>query len=115
MLKTNLYISKVTTLADGSVRLYVDTPELTPEAMAEIFLLKKSGECAAILQASPLDTKIVEATDLPIDGDKTPSQRLRGVLFRLWESENKPLKTFALYYDSKMEQIIEAIKSKLND
>jgi hypothetical protein len=44
---------------------------------------------------------------------KKPSQRLRGVLFRLFEQDNDGFKTFSKYYDSKMEQLINHYKGKL--
>jgi excisionase family DNA binding protein len=44
---------------------------------------------------------------------KKPSQRLRNVLFRLFEQDNDGFKTFSKYYDSRMEQLINHYKGKL--
>ena len=49
----------------------------------------------------------------PTDGKKTPSQRLRAVLFRLWEQDDEKFKEFDGYYRFKMEKIIDHLKQKL--
>lgn len=48
-----------------------------------------------------------------INKPKTPSQRLRGALFRLWEQEDKPTMNFELWYQWKMERYILEIKKLL--
>ena len=45
---------------------------------------------------------------------KTKSQRLRNVLFRLWEQGDKA-KTFNVYYADWMDKVIEKLKSKLDE
>lgn len=45
-------------------------------------------------------------------GTKTPSQRLRAVLFILWKQEKSEL-DFETYYASRIESIIEKVKLKL--
>lgn len=44
---------------------------------------------------------------------RTPSQRLRAVLYRLWEIEKQPGEDFDKYYKRKMEEIINWVKRKL--
>jgi hypothetical protein len=44
---------------------------------------------------------------------KKPSQRLRGIMFRVYEVDSEGFTTFAKYYDSKMEQLITHFKNKL--
>lgn len=51
-------------------------------------------------------------TDL-VDNGKTQSKRIRAVLYRLWEADNKGHEDFKLYYKFKTEQIITWLKSKL--
>lgn len=51
-------------------------------------------------------------TDL-VDNGKTQSQRIRAVLYRLWEADNEGHDDFKLYYKFKTEQIITWLKSKL--
>jgi hypothetical protein len=54
---------------------------------------------------------------------KTPSQRMRNVIYRLWEKEQpremnpegvSTIVEFDLYYRRKMNNIIEHLKSKLS-
>ena len=44
------------------------------------------------------------------DKRESPSQRLRGVFFRLWEQDNEGFEEFGPYYDSKMEKLIKHYK-----
>lgn len=46
-------------------------------------------------------------------GEKTPSQRIRAVLFLLWKQEGEQ-GTFDAFYNAKCEKIIEHLKSKLD-
>lgn len=43
---------------------------------------------------------------------KTPSQRLRGVLYRLWEKDESDI-SFDQFYEDKMEVLIEYLKEKV--
>ena len=61
----------------------------------------------------------ITAADIPNEqlefkGDKTPGQRLRAVLFRLWEQNSSTTKgDFETFYKSRMERLITQIKEKL--
>ena len=47
------------------------------------------------------------------DSVKTPSQRLRAVLYRNYERDAQGFKSFATYYEHNMEIILNHFKSKL--
>ena len=47
------------------------------------------------------------------DTGKPPSQRLRAVLYRLWEQTPEGYKVFNDFYIAKMEKLIEHFKEKL--
>ena len=47
------------------------------------------------------------------DKKKSPSQRLREVFFKHWETNNAGFEKFEDYYDHKMELVIKHYKSKL--
>jgi len=59
----------------------------------------------------------MQVEDLPnepaSDNNKTPSKRLRSVLFILWKQEGSR-GTFENYYLEKMEKLVDMIKSKLD-
>lgn len=102
-------ISKIITMSDGGLRLYVDTQELTDEDKAKVFSLhRKLGYFVM------KESEIVQAdvpTYVPTD-KKTPSQRLRAVLYRVWEDKKEG--EFEEFYKNKLEQIINHFKEKIN-
>ncbi len=99
----NAIIDKVSTLKDGSVRVSLITRALSPTQMAELFFWVNKEILAIDIDEWNKD-------------DKSPSQRLRAVLFRLFEQssdKDKYNNEFALFYVAKMERIIESLKEKL--
>lgn len=48
------------------------------------------------------------------DTGKSPSTRLKAVLYRLWEKEPEGYEDFNLYYKFKMEKLIDHYKTKLD-
>ena len=53
-------------------------------------------------------------TDL-FDQPKTQSQRIRNVLYKLWEQDNKGFDDFKAFYKYHTERIIQWIKDKLEE
>lgn len=97
----NAIVNKVSTLKDRSVKIELITRELTPEQMAELFL-SVNNEMLSI--------------DIPEESWelKSKAQRLRGVLYKVWETSKKDkFSTFTLYYDHIMEQLIEMYKEHI--
>lgn len=115
LLQIMAVISKVTTLVDGGAKITVDTAELTPQQMTELFWLKgKSGWMVfKPNEVTPEDIPEIEA-DLEA-GAKSPAARLRAVLYVLWEqqADKKAYPEFELFYRAKMDRIIESLKEKL--
>jgi len=106
-------INSVRTLVDGGTKLDVVTNELNPEELASLFGLKgKFGWFC--FKENPLNAEdIKDLPDAKIDkGDKTPSQRLRSVLYVLWTQSDRS-KTADEFYKYYMDKIIESIKEKL--
>jgi hypothetical protein len=103
-------------LRDRTLKLIFETSEITPEKMSDIhYSLNKVGYLAFAPDAlttqemSDLDALKVEYTDT----GKPPSQRLRGVLYRMWEQQPEGYTAFNDYYVSHMEQLIEHFKGRL--
>lgn len=114
MIKIPSTISKVETLSDGTIRLKVDCQELQGQDGAEILkLYRKLG----VFVFSESDISEEDLKDLPEvkveQGEKTPGQRLRGVLYRLWE-QTKTGKSFDEFYRDYMSALCEKIKEQLN-
>ena len=110
-------IGQVATRADGTLKITLDTNELSPAVMAELFSLKKVG-CYAAFKPEDFGQTELEALEAAeaemIDNPrKTYSKRLRDVLYRLWETNNEGFATFEAFYFSKMERLIEYFKGKI--
>lgn len=110
-------ISKVTTMADNTIRLQVDCQEMGPDQTAKVFQHK--GRLGWFMfkeqESQPFEEKNLPEVKLE-SWEKSPSQRMRAVLYRLWEQEYEQRKTglsFEVYYREKMESIINQIKEKL--
>ena len=120
-------IDKVSTLADGSLRIYIGTPELSNETMVNVFsLIKRPGY--VLISTNPLNQGQVDAVEKATINaefnEKTPSQRLRAVVFKLWEktqpkqingdSGEMEYVEFDLFYKRQMNKIIDHFKTKLD-
>ena len=103
----------IKTMADKGIRISFDTQELTAEVMTQVFMLKgRMGYL--IFSATPLNPELLDIPDISPDfkGEKSPSQRLRAVLYKLWEQQGASI-DFAVFYRSKMDSIINQVKEKL--
>lgn len=108
-------ITKVETRADRGYKLTLLTPELPPDTGYQLLKLHQSLVYTAIKpeRMEPEELEVLEAakTDFQ-DKGKTPSQRLRAVLFLVYNIY-KPGESFNEFYARKMEEIINHYKSKL--
>lgn len=108
-------VESVGTRRDSTIKISLGLQELSPSKGAELLQLQNRLVAVYI---SPKDTipasdiAQVDAVDAELPG-KTPSQRLRAVLWRLWESAPEGFKEFDGFYRSKMEAMIEHFKSKI--
>ena len=85
MLQTCIDITKVETMSDRGLKITLFTPELTSEQKTFLFNLQTERECIGVFESSHLPTpKIDPNLNKPIEG-KSASQRLRAVLYCLWE------------------------------
>lgn len=111
MIQTPSIIHKIGTLVDGSIRITLDTPELTPDSMTQLFELRnKSGWF--LFSPNKINSDALSLPDVRTDSAKTPGQRLRGVLFLIWQSLHSK-DTFETFYIQEMERIIEMQKERL--
>jgi hypothetical protein len=105
-------------LKDRTVKLSFETSEPSPEQMAAIqAALMKAGYIAFNDNAFTTD-QIDSLKDIKCDYDdntKTPSKRLRAVLYLLHQKNAEGFDTFQRYYDHHMEKIIAHFKGKIDD
>ena len=107
-------VNKVSTLSDGSLSINIHTQELPDDTMMKIFNLRKKPGMVMISSdsISQEEVKLVEeyTSEFDVGKGKTPSQRLRSVLYVVWEQGDQKY-DFPIWYETQMERIIN--KSKI--
>ena len=110
-------LEAISTRKDKTLKLVFGTNELTPAEMSDLFNINQQF-CYLGLKNETFtkdETQLIESLKTDLDNLKTPSQRLRGILFRNFEQDDKGYKDFSTYYTGEMERICEHYKNKLND
>lgn len=112
------FLEKFESLKDRTVKLTFGTMELTPEQLGEIGqALQREGYLAFKDDAFKSEEKeLLENLESDFDdGRKTQAQRLRAVLYRLWERKPEGYEDSELFYRYKTEKVIEHFKKQLDD
>lgn len=114
MIQIFTFIDGVTKKKDGTLSIKLGTQEMTAEETSKIFDFGNQQIWTAFSNTSltPNDIKLPDFTP-EFKGEKSPSQRLKAVVYRLWETTDKK-KTSEEFYRDYMEKIIDHIKSKLD-
>lgn len=111
-------VEGITSRKDRSWKITIVTQELSPDKIAAIGRLQNEYIYIG-LKLEPFsreDTEVMDSLKAEYeDKGKSPSKRLRGVLFYLFEKEPEGFTDFTTYYDSKMEKLIGHFKSKLDE
>lgn len=115
MFQVSSQIQKIQTLVDGGFKLDVITQELTPEEATLLLSLHKKQGWFLFKEAPFKEEDLVDLPEIKPEfkGDKTPSQRLRAVLYVYWQ-QNGGKGDFDSFYKRQMERIINKIKEKLD-
>lgn len=110
------YVENISTRKDKSVKITLGTQELTPSKAGELFTLLNSLAVTYISpkEISQREIDQVDKLDPEFEG-KTQSQRIRNVLFILWQQDPEGFREFDMYYKRKTEGIIDDLKAKIND
>ena len=92
-------ISSIRTMADNTIRITMDCQEMPSDQMARVFDLKGSPGMVLIssgqISKDEIDAVDNFTTDFEVS-KKTPSQRLRAVLYKLWENGNRYIKLMGI-------------------
>lgn len=109
-------VSGIKTLrGDKTIRLQIDTAlELQPEEVALLWsLYEKQGHFLfKEAEIKEEDTLSVPDTAPEFKNDKTPSQRLRNVIYVFWE-QNGATGSFDDFYKKQINKLIDKIKGEL--
>lgn len=115
--RTPATLTSIKSRVDRSYTITFSTQELDPISVGELSQnLQTFGELGFAVddeQYKVLDT--LEAPNLLLEeGEKTPAERQRAVLFRIWEYSGKErYKTAQEHYMASMETILNQLKAKL--
>ena len=112
-------VEGVRTLKDRSLKITIVSQELAPENASKLLSLQNSL-CDVMINDKDLTQAEIEMLsnnkweieDIP--NMKSQSQRLRAVLYRLWEKGDGGYSDFNLFYVNRMEALIEHFKTKLD-
>lgn len=108
----------VTTRKDKTVKLTFGTQELSPAEAGNVMALANSFCFLSIKKEDFTQTEkeLMEQikADSLTNNAKTPSQRLRSVLYVLFTKNNEGFAKFDAFYTHKIEQMIEHFKTKLD-
>jgi hypothetical protein len=109
-------IESISSRKDKTIKLTIGTQELNPNQAAELFNLSQQF-CYLALKPeffTKEEKDLLETAKTDLDTSKTPSQRLRGILYLNYEKDNEGYKDFTTYYISKMDKICDHYKTKLD-
>lgn len=108
-------VESVSTRRDRTVKIVIGSQELSPANAGELMGLANKLVAVYISPKETLtqaELNQVDAIDPEFPG-KSQSQRLRAVLFVLWQHAPEGYKDFDVFYKFQTEKIIDNIKSKL--
>lgn len=102
----------ISTKKDGSLGVRITTQELNPEQKVALmeYLNQFGWFCFSPNEFKEADMPVKDAEG---NKRKTPAQRLRNVLYLLWNSSDKSM-TQDQYYEREMEKVIENYKKFLD-
>ena len=111
-------VETIATRHDGSVKIVMGTYELNTQSAVKLFDLRKS-EALMYLSSDNISQEELDALDgFKLDAEKTdgktPSQRLRAVLYVYWKQHKQKEIEFDIFYLKYMNRTIEKIKDKLD-
>ena len=111
MIRLPCYLTGFSSKSDGSASVRFNTQELTAEDFAN---LKNdlNGYGWLVFQSNEVKLEDMPKEDAE-DKQKTPSKRLRAVIFIEWTQKGKQ-GDFEQFYREKMDRVIEHFKSKLD-
>lgn len=109
-------VENITTRKDHTVKIVLGTQELSPGKAGDVFNLMNKLAAIYISPKEVLTQSEIDQVDRldPEFGGKTQSQRIRNVLFLLFQKDSEGFKDFDQYYHSKTEKYIEHLKAKID-
>lgn len=110
-IKTQIQINSIRSKVDGSLGLTMETPELRNEEKVA-FMELQNIPCNILIEPIDIPSEDILEVDKGA-GEKTPSQRLRAIIFRFWKDKGIG-GDFEIYYRKSVNKVISDISEKLN-
>jgi hypothetical protein len=110
-------LETISTLKDGTIKLVFETQELKPDDVGKLFSYRKGIGFLAFKPETFNEDQVKLIEDLKVDnfeGNKSPSKRMRNILFKLWEHDKAGYDDFNLYYTFRMNNLNEMLKNEFN-
>lgn len=109
-------VENITTRKDNTVKITLGSQEMSPASAAELFRLhNKLAACYLSPKETISNQELSQVDSIDVDlGGKTQSQRIRSVLYILWQQKPEGYKDFDSFYKNKTEKIIEHYKNQLD-
>jgi|ERR1035437_5772080 hypothetical protein len=98
---------------DHTLAIRLGSQELTPEESSYLFSLMGSQLWVGIAETEIKELEVPEILPEMV-GEKSPSLRLKAVLYKLWELKTDQKEPFPRFYENTMFRIIENYKNKLD-
>lgn len=109
-------IERVSTRKDRTVAVTLGSQELTPSKAGELLAFANQLVCVYISPKETVTQNEIDQVDRlnPEFEGKTQSQRLRNVLYRLFEQNAEGYKDFDGFYRHHTDKIIDHLKLKIS-
>lgn len=112
-------VEQIATRQDASVKIVLSTYELNTQSAVKLFDLRKT-EALMYLSSDNISQEELDALDgfklsSEKNDGKTPSQRLRAVLYVYWKQHKQEELEFDIFYLRHMNNMIDKIKEKLDE
>lgn len=111
-LQFSAQIDGVNAKKDRTLSVKIGTQELTAEDSSYLFDLMGKQIWIGLAE-TPIEILDVPEIVPEMRGDKTPSQRLRGLLYVLWDTKTDKQRTFPQFYEDYVSKLCEQLKAKL--
>jgi hypothetical protein len=115
VLKIAAIVAKSETMSDGGMKVVLNTNEMPPEDMAMLMGFHNKYIWAVLSETDTITEDDIPDERIEFEGQKTLSERLRNVLFRLHEAQKGKPEDFEAYRVKIMEGLINTYKSRLAD
>jgi hypothetical protein len=111
-------VEAIATRLDGSIKITLSTYELNTSSAVKLFDLRKTEALMYLsndnISQEELDTLDAFKLSAENNDGKTPSQRLRAVLYIYWKQHKQKDVEFDIFYLRYMNRLIDRIKDKLD-